>query len=195
MAAKDPLKRLCDFLGATPPGPLAPESDAELESLLVDAWDSLDGGDLGGMERYKLIGRVEDSEWSPPRLSFQIERHGGMGYGSSRAEMQGWVVDIEEKTATCQQAGFRQLRARAKPLDVEPIAENVADTILNGESAPWLQRNRDGVRVLSGQLLGDPSTPKQTLTGRRKRFRQALTRRLEPHGWEAKGAGFYGRSG
>lgn len=174
---------------------MPPESNAELESLLVDAWDSLDGGDLGGMESNKLIGRVEDPDWSPPRLTFQIERHGGMALGSSRAEMQGWVVDIDNQTAYCNQVGFRQLRARQKPLSVEPIAEKVADTILSGKSAPWLQRNKDGVRVLSGQLLGDPSTPKQTLAGRQKRFRQALIMLLEPNGWEAKGAGIYGRSG
>ena len=68
------------FPNSHPPGPLANEE--QVETLLVSAWDELEGSEDGGMESYKLKGRMENAAWNPPILSFQIARHGGTVNGS-----------------------------------------------------------------------------------------------------------------
>jgi hypothetical protein len=52
-----PFEALKSFLSSQPPGPLAEEE--QFETLLVSAWDELDGSADGGMESYKLKGRME----------------------------------------------------------------------------------------------------------------------------------------
>jgi len=42
----------------------------------------------------KLLGRMEEVLWSPPDLTFSIERHGAAALGSSRAELQEWMIDV-----------------------------------------------------------------------------------------------------
>lgn len=51
------------------------------------------------MEPYKLIGRMESVTWTPPILTFRIERHSGTVNGSVYAEMQCWDVDCEQMSA------------------------------------------------------------------------------------------------
>ncbi len=61
------------------------------------------------------LGRMEDVRWEPPVLSFRIERHGAMGVGSTRAELQNWRVDFDLKPAQCEcSRGYRQALARAE---------------------------------------------------------------------------------
>src|SRR4051812_8749544 len=72
-----------------------------LECLLAACWPEL-GGDHGGMEGCKLLGRMEDVVWNPPQLTFSVERHGGTVQGSTRAELQRWTVDVERGTASCE---------------------------------------------------------------------------------------------
>jgi hypothetical protein len=81
------VDRLRIYLATLPPGPIS--DPAALERLLAACWDEFTG-DYGGMEGYKLLGRMEDVTWGPPVLSFSVERHGGTVMGSSRAELQGW---------------------------------------------------------------------------------------------------------
>lgn len=101
----------------------------EVERLLAVAWDDLLRDD-GGMESYKLFNRMEDVTWTPPLLTFRIERHGATVMGSSRAEMQAWTIDVEKGTACCEAKGYRQLSPRQRPLDVKPLAAEVAGLIL-----------------------------------------------------------------
>jgi hypothetical protein len=89
----DGLKRI---LSAMEPGAIA--ETAEVERLLAGCWDDLGGVDEGGMQGYKLLNRMEDVVWRPPVLSFVIERHGGTVMGSTRAELQHWSVDVDERT-------------------------------------------------------------------------------------------------
>lgn len=111
---------------------------AEVERLLASAWDDLlrDGE---GMEPYKLLNRMEDVVWQPPLLEFRIERHGGVACGSSRAEMQSWAVDVERATASCKKSGYRQVFARQRPLDVTPLAEEIAAAIVSHADEPRLK--------------------------------------------------------
>jgi hypothetical protein len=135
------------------------------------------------MTANKLLGRIEEISWEPPTLSFIIERHGGMTYGSSRAELQYWSIDVDEGTAAFGPGSYRQKRPRQPPLDVKPLAREVADLIENGISDERLEWGKDEVRVQIGKIIPSEYQPKETLTGRRKRFRKALSEELEPKGW------------
>jgi hypothetical protein len=68
-----------------------------------------------------------------PVLSFRIERHGAMGVGSTRAELQNWRVDLDRKTAQCERSrSYRQALPRAEVVRIEPIARELADSIIAG---------------------------------------------------------------
>jgi hypothetical protein len=101
------LDRLRAHLATIQPGELVDTTD--LEPLLAGSWDEFTG-DYGGMEGYKLLGRIEDVMWQPPKLAFTIERHGGTVMGSTRAELQHWEVNVEQKTAVIVKCGQDQDR-------------------------------------------------------------------------------------
>jgi hypothetical protein len=186
------LTALKTWLAKVAPGEIT--DTAEIERLLASACDDLVRDDEG-MEPYKLLNRMEDVMWEP-LLRFRIERHGGMACGSSRAEMQSWTVDVERGTASCEKTGYRQVLARQRPLDVKPLAEEVAALIVqHAEDARVKWQGEDAVRVNIGVILPEKSAVKETLAKRRKRFRAALAERLATHGWVQVGANKFGLSG
>jgi hypothetical protein len=175
---KSPLKK---FLSKLPPGPV--HDTTALEELLKQEWESIDGSDFGGLEAYKLTGRLEEVQWQPPRLTFFIERHGATVFGSTRAELQHWQVDISTWTARIASAGRRQLYPTAKRLDVREPAKHIADAIFNNLESPSLERYPDGrVKVLIGTIIPAHGY-QQTVTGRRRRFREFLGKLLAERGW------------
>ena len=101
------MNTLYDFLANTAPGQIPDPSD--LERLLAACWHEFHG-DNGGMTSDKLLGRMEEVVWEPPILSFTVERHGGTVQGSSRASLQQWRLDLDKKTAWCEERRFRQVR-------------------------------------------------------------------------------------
>lgn len=178
---QDPLLSLREYLASIPAGSVRDASD--LEPLLAEAWPHLTGGDEHGMAADKLSGRTEDMEWSPPRLSFKIERHGGAHLGSSRAELQSWIVNVQELRASGAPCGHRRLRPTAPSLDVRALASAVAESILAGEREPRLRwQASDQVHVVMDECI-PASGPKQTTASRRKRFHAALEEELASHGW------------
>ena len=135
------------------------------------------------MHAFKIIGRTEELTWEPPNLSFVIERHGGTVCGSSRAELQYWVVNVESGEAGFSTCGWRQIRPMAKRLNVLPLATEVVDLVKARKEDPrlkWLDHKK--VRILTGRIIPDNS-PKQTVRGRRKRFAQALDALMKKEGW------------
>ncbi|MHC1768181.1 MAG: hypothetical protein AB9869_28570 [Verrucomicrobiia bacterium] len=176
-------RELRDYLTASPAGMI---SDRErLAKLLSVCWDQFDGANGGGMQAYKLHQRMERIEWKPPFLSFCIERHGGMTFGSSRAELQIWELNLEDKTASHGSAGYRQIYPRSPALDVQPMADATAGEIVERKRSSNLKWSPDGktVRVLMGQLIPAKSAVKQTLAARRKRLRLAIEANLAKSGW------------
>jgi hypothetical protein len=171
------MDELTGYLKSLDPGPI--EQTSHLERLLAGVWGDL-GGDEAGMIGRKLIGRMERVEWQPPRLTFSIERHGGTVLGSTRAEFQRWTVDLEKKSATCERVGHRQLSPMAKRLDVRPIADEIAEKIVNGQPDDRLRWLGDGsVRVQMGKSFSEGSGYKQTVQGRRRRLRGVQSRRCQ----------------
>ncbi len=69
------LGELEKFLAAQRPGLI--EDQAALVDLLAAVWDQLDGSYDEAMESWKLD-RMEHARWEPPRIAFDIERHGAM---------------------------------------------------------------------------------------------------------------------
>lgn len=175
------LKKVNEYLATVPSGRLKDTSD--LAVVLGEAWDELSGDDYG-MEGYKLHRRMENVLWEPPRLIFTIERHGWTVMGSSRAELHRWTVDVNEGTANCESIGYRQVYPRQRPLDVKPLAEEIAELIVRGMPDERLKWGQDGsVQVLTGRIIPATSACRQTIIGRRRRFRQELASLLKQQGY------------
>ena len=173
----DPIHGLREVLAVpTPP-------DRAIEAHLAQAWDAL-AGDDGGMVSRKLHGRMEAVVWNPPMLTFQIERHGATVLGSSRAEVQEWTVDLEQRTKSVVVVGRRQFQPTQRRMNVMPLAEELANAIQGGRQDPRLKWEGFGqVRLLMNNVLPAGSAVKDTLAGRRKRLREAVAALLAPAGW------------
>ena len=87
----DQRLRLQQYLDSVPFGAIT-DTDT-LIPLLKNAWQEFDGSDRCGMKNDKLT-RIENARWDPPCLEFTIERHGGTVLGSSRGELQHWMINI-----------------------------------------------------------------------------------------------------
>lgn len=149
------VEKLKFFLESIPVGPVGddPITLGELRDLLAACWYDLEGAYDEGMRKFKLE-RMEDVEWHPPELRFRIERHGGTMMGSTRAELQEWIVNLTKKTAECRETrNYRQLSPRDKPFHAGPVAAEVATAIVEGRDDPRLQWLSDReVLVLASNL-------------------------------------------
>jgi hypothetical protein len=176
------VQALSNLLASIPPGEIAEVRAIEL--ALADCWDELSGSEREGMEGYKLRRRMEKVVWIPPRLEFRIERHGRTVMGSTRADMQHWVVDLAARTATFLKQTHRQIRPMGARVQVKPIAEEFTRLIITRQENSCLRWYSDGsVRVQIGSLFPNRDSPKQTVAGRRKRFWAELSARLKEEGW------------
>ena len=174
------MQELIAYLNNLLPGPVS--NLGELGSLLYACWEEFAGANAEGMNSDKL-NRMENVSWDPPILTFNIERHGGTVLGSTRAEIHQWDVNVEEMTAVCLTSRYRQVQPGQVPLNVKSLANNIAQLISDRKEDDRLKWRADGsVKVSIGRLIPDFGH-KQTVQGRRKRFRQALEKRLEPTGW------------
>lgn len=181
---------LKDYLMGLAPG--AALEVGEVEFFLAEAWRSLRGAREGGMQAQKIRGRTEDMAWNPPLLTFSIERHGGTVNGSTRAEIQRWCVDVAAHTAEITSKGRRQLHAMAKRVNVKGPAAEIAEAILNNQASDFLKRYPDGrVKVQISSVFPHGDDFKQTVSGRRKRFRAALEALIAEQGWKEVGTNTY----
>ncbi|MGD0075810.1 MAG: hypothetical protein ABSD31_15930 [Candidatus Binataceae bacterium] len=187
------LKQLKEHLTALPPGEVA--AHGALIARLAGCWHQLDGGDAEGMKTSKLA-RMEDVRWEAPILSFQLERHGSLARGSTRAELQFWSVDLDSNRASCEKGrSYRQLLPRAEQVKVEPIASEIAEAITAGRDDHRLKWASDGtVRVVLTKVFPYNSGYMQTIAGRLKRLRETLTRLLAERGWRKIRPDVYART-
>ncbi len=183
------MNELKEYLSSIPHGEIS--DTGQLEKFLAESWNDI-AGDDGGMKGYKLHKRMEQVTWNPPNLTFVIERHGGIGVGSTRAELQHWTVNIDEMKAYAGNAGYRQIYKRQPPLNVKPIAEEIAALIIKRQQDDRLKWIGDGqIRVQISKIIPTDSSCKQTAKGRRKRLRTALGEKLLPYGYKEIRAGVY----
>ncbi len=179
------LRRWLDTAGAEP-------DPAELARQLAPVWHAFQGSEQTGMSREKLLDRVEQPSWQPPRLEFAIERHGRTVMGSTYADVYLWQLDFDRRTATTAETGPKQRRIGKvqRPLDVKSVARRVSEAVKNGMKKPWLKwRNAERLRIMVGELpeLADGSAVAQTLTARRRRFRKALEEEMTQIGFVPEG--------
>ena len=183
------IDNLHDLLANIPPGPVGNTTD--LERLLADCWPEFKGDD-GGMEGWKLLGRMEEVVWKLPILSFAIERHGGTAMGSSRAELQHWELDIRQRTAHIVKHGHRQLGPMAKRIYIKPLLDKILEAIRTGSESDYVWQDEDGsVAVRTTSIFPTGSAVRMTLEGRRKRLRDAVARALLKEGWRRLGPDIY----
>ncbi len=186
------MDELLNYLRSLSTGQILDTS--EMERLLAGCWEEFRGGDAEGMAGYKLLGRMHNVDWSPPVLTFLIERHGGTVLGSSRAERHAWTLNVKTRTADCQSSGYAQLRPMQARLDITPIANEIAQLIIDRRDDERLKWNKDGsVRIQVGKILPAGSAVKQTLAGRRKRLSLAIEGTLRNSGWEKLRTNLYAR--
>jgi hypothetical protein len=176
---------LTALLDGIRPGPVS--DTTKFERLLAACWNDLDA-DHGGMEGYKLLGRMEEVEWKPPLLSFRIERHGGTVMGSSRAEVQHWEVDLEKKTATLAKTGHRQLRPMAKRIYIKPLVGQILAAVRSGKEDELVSWHDNGmVFVNTTTIFPKASAVRMTLESRRKRLSDAVASVVLKEGWDRLG--------
>jgi hypothetical protein len=116
--------------------------------------------------------------------------------GSKRAERQTWTLNLETLTAIPGLSGYRQFQPNSPRLDVTPIAEAVCEAVQRGPASAsdlierdiveW--RGNDEIRVKHGKLIPNVG-PNQTISGRRKRFRQKLQSEMKALGWDLASVG------
>ncbi len=175
------LDELRAFLAQLSPGPIDHSKIGYVEELLAASWEEL-AADNTDMVGSKVLGRTESLTWTPPVLTFRIERHGATVMGSVYAHVQTWRINLEEGTATCDYPKRRLVGARDRGLKVEPIAKQIAELILTRKKdlrLKWL--GPTSVRVETSRVV--PTTNRETTTKRRRRLMNALEKELAVHGW------------
>lgn len=170
-----------------PDGPIKGDQQPTVERLLADAWEDFGAPEEGGMAGYKLHGRTEKLRWQRPLISFEIERHGGTARGSTRAEVQGWCVNVDTGEALPTRKGRRQIHPMAKAVRIEPSVDELVRKIQSRGTHPaleWLDDSHIRVTVSRISELEINSTPKATAAGRSRRLRVSLAKRLAELGWD-----------
>ena len=93
-----------------------------------------------------------------------------------------WSINVAKGHAGLESKYRRQVHPKDKRLNVKPLAQEIAELIVNGvkdERLRW--KGTERVRVEIGGVI--PATSEQTTSGRRRRFRAELCRILQHHGW------------
>lgn len=180
----DPVADLAAVLRGLNPSSL---DDAETRDVVIQrltrAWDALGGPEEHKTYAYKLR-RAENVVWSPPLLHFDLERHGATVFGSTRAAVHEWVVNAEAGTARIASERVRQLYRTAPRLNVKPLATDVVTALVQRSDHPALSWStvRTSARLRVRELIPNDGY-KQTIEGRRKRFRRELAICLANTGW------------
>jgi len=184
------MNELRNYLYALPTGII--EITDELLGLLTKNWDKFEYSDDTSMKAEKLKDRIKEPIWNPPNLTFNIERHGITVKGSKRAEIQQWTLDIDNFKAEQEIIKRRQIEPSAPRLNLDPIVEEIRQLILKKKIDPRLKwDNAGGVTVRVAQIKEFGYSPKPTVEGRRKRFREKLSTLLKKDGWENIRGNYY----
>lgn len=180
-----PSASLRQLLSQLSPGPVPPELQHRVKDLLSYCWPGFAGHDQTRLRPHRLL-QAEDLTWEPPYLCFAIERHGATMLGSSRAEIEYWHVDLDREEAILAGQSWRQLYPRRPPWNAKPVAEELAQAILQGREHPALTwQGPNTVRVRTKEVIPDyDRSPRRTLGGRQSRLWREMEARLGPHGWK-----------
>ena len=188
--SKNTIRALHDYLIALPDGKAAivdkPKSDILM--LLAECWQSLKGSDQHKTFPEKVC-RAENLKWKPPVLCFELERHGALINGSSRADVHHWEINLDRETAAIVKNGHRQVDKMSPRMDTQAKALETANKILSGLDDPTLtwKGNRDYVIINIGKII--PEQVLRTTQDRRTRFKGQLEKCMLEQGWVRKDQG------
>lgn len=178
------MKELKKFLGDLPPGTVeAGETLDRLVHLLATVWEEIPGSEQEATYAYKLS-RMESVEWDGEVLEFTLERHGPTARGSTRAKLHRWSVQIDPPNAFLSEAGSRVVGQISPKWYPDELVAELSFAIFNGKEHPhvkWICENKFRVIEIGSLVPGDC---KETLAGRRYRFRSALRTCLSSSGWK-----------
>ena len=149
----------------------------------MDHWENIPGNDVSSMTSLKLS-RISDTTWDPPILTFEIERHGGFVQGSSKSEVQMWAYNTDTQSLSANVIGYRQTNPLGNRVATTRLALDIFQSIMKTEDKDGLEWQQDGtIRVSVPIILPAGDSPKQTIDGRRRRFREELAKRMTDAGW------------
>ena len=186
--ASGKLGQLAEMLNRLPTGPINQTIVDDVTELLGACWDLFDGSAQAGMEGHK-VDRAEELRWNKEAqtLTFIIERHGAIVRGgSSKAELQGWTINLKNSSAVYGSVGSRRARGSEPPsrVDINAIVSEIVQAIKAEEPLEGVTRQgSDVVGISPGHFVPDNGLAAQTLQSRRKRFRSALESALKDLGW------------
>lgn len=164
----------------TEEGPL--EDVNEVVRLLRRFWDDIQVQEDEPLTA-EMLDRIEDPVYRPPNLKFDIQRPIG-DRPAKWAKVERWVVNLSDMTAMSFEMEERKVREHAPHWFARPVAEEVADKILAGESDPRYDIEVK-IRIHSDEVTPDSRmASKETRERRKKRFYEELDRLLETGGFE-----------
>jgi hypothetical protein len=176
------LNKLIEFLLSLQKGDISKSNVSKLEHLLCECWDGFSGSASEGMEAYKLIDSMKDVYFKYPFLYFVVELKGDTVLRSNRTDLYNWLLNIENKQATCQKKGYRLSEPRSNPVFIVSIAKEVIRKILNHQKDPRIKWENNGtVRLLMEEMIS--TGRRTTLNYRRKKIRGKVDEILLPIGW------------
>lgn len=134
----------------------------ELKGLLMECWNEFDGYRQQNMKREKLV-RIENVKWDGENLvEFALERHGSLPFGSKRAPIYRWVLDLKGRVANCSQVSYRQIIKNDVRFDCEKLAGEIVDYVLKSENHDAIKYLKNGNAHVVASALPTNATNKQT---------------------------------
>jgi hypothetical protein len=184
------LNKLIEFLLSLQNGDVSKSNVSKLEHLLCECWDRFSGSASEGMEAYKLIDSMKDVYFKYPFLYFVVELKGDTVLRSNRTDLYNWLLNIENKQATCQKKRYLHAEPRSNSLYIVLIAKEVIRKILNHQKDPRIKWENNGtVRLLMEEMIS--TGRRTTLNYRRKKIRGKVDEILLPIGWRKIGDDLY----
>lgn len=181
---KDECTALLNIVNSVNTG-LINEADynPKIVEALVNAWPHLSGSEDQNTTSDKLY-RAEKIKVEGDCISFILERHGRTVNGSKRASMHYWQVDTKSMSATIIKEGYRNLEKNSPRMDTGKMAETIFVLINECKEDPQIEWKEKFTRVKVNIAKVIPDDVKETTNNRRRRFREALNKKLEEKGWK-----------
>ena len=179
----DNIDELIDYAESLSPGELSVDERKILINLLSKSWDELQGSSAEKTTFDKLF-RAENLRVDYPMIYFELERHGGLVNGSTRADIHRWEINLEQSKAILRSRTYRQVSSLDKRYNATEAARMVSKNIINGEDHEYLTWDAEKTRVTVILNKIVPSSYSRTTQGRNKRFREELQEMMNNTGWD-----------
>ncbi len=180
------MEKLKKFLNEIKEGPLSTQQEEQLIPLLSEIWAEINIDCTTNLQ-YSKLNRIENAMWHPPKLRFDIERHGQTVRGSTRASFYAWEIDIEKAQAYIVGERYRQVAHSDRPFKSALIVQELRDIITSGckdDRIEYKNVTKTLVKILVSKVL--TASNKQTLASRRKKFRTEMRKQMAEIDWKEK---------